>query len=186
MLHDYRHLEGSRIAMREPGILNIEMTDACAWFNLRVAEDGIALASKAFHCKLPTALGATAASGGRLALCLAPDEWQLLAPLSERDAIEARFAALYRDCPHSLVDVGHREVGISIEGTAAALALRSACPLDLCNMPVGTATRTIFDKAQIILIRQGQDSFRIEVWRSFADHVWGILQAAGREIALGI
>ena len=186
MLQEYRHLEGSRIITRDPSVLLIEAVEDCARFSLRIAEGGITLASEAFGCDLPKVIGATTASGARLALCLGPDEWQLLAPLGERDAIEAQFAALYPDCPHSLVDVSHREVGISIEGTAAALALRSACPLDLGDMAVGTATRTIFDKAQIILIRDGENRFRIEVWRSFADHVWGILQAAGREIALGI
>lgn len=186
MLQEYRHLEGSRIITRDHGVLRIEAVEDSARFSLRIGGDKIAHAARALGCDLPNTIGATAASGARLALCLGPDEWQLLAPLDERDAIETRFAALYSDCSHSLVDVSHREVGISIEGTAAVLALRSACPLDLGAMPVGTATRTIFDKAQIILIRQGQDSFRIEVWQSFADHVWGILQAAAREIDLEI
>ena len=96
------------------------------------------------------------------------------------------FAALYATCPHSLVDVGHREIGIAVEGAAAVLALRSACAFDLETMPSGTGMRTIFDKAQIILIRHDENRFRIEVWRSFADHVWGLLQAASREISLGI
>jgi sarcosine oxidase subunit gamma len=186
MLHEYRHLEGGRIAARNTGVLNIERANDCARFNLRIAPENLALASKAFGCELPATIGETAASNGRMALCLGPDEWQLLAPLAESDAIEAQFSALYSDCQHSLVDVSHREIGISISGSAATLALRSACPLDLDKIPVGSATRTIFDKAQIVLIRQGQDSFRIEVWQSFADHVWGILQAAGREIALEI
>jgi sarcosine oxidase subunit gamma len=51
---------------------------------------------------------------------------------------------------------------------------------------VGTGCRTIFDRAQIILIRDAEHRFRIEVWRSFADHVRGIIEATRREIALGI
>lgn len=186
MLREYRHLEGSRIVTGDEGVLRIEAVEDCARFSLRIAGDKVALAATAFGCDLPNTIGATAASDARLALCLGPDEWQLLAPLGERDAIEARFAALYPDCPHSLVDVSHREVGILISGSAATLALRSACPLNLDDIAVGSTTRTIFDKVQIILIRQGQKSFRIDVWQSFADHVWRILQAAAREIDLGI
>ena len=73
-----------------------------------------------------------------------------------------------------------------MEGEAAALALRSAIAFDVEAMPVGSGCRTIFDKAQIVLIREDKNRFRIEVWRSFADHVWGLLQAVSREIALGI
>ncbi|KQZ99832.1 sarcosine oxidase [Mesorhizobium sp. Root157] len=185
MLQQYRPLDGSRIAVPD-SVLGIEMADDCTRFNLRIAGTGIAPAGKVFGVTLPKVIGQTAASGDKLALCLGPDEWQLMAPLDERDRIEAAFAALYAKVPHSLVDISHREVGIVVEGSAAAVALCSACPLDLDEMPVGAATRTIFDKAQIVLIRQGRDSFRIEVWQSFADHVWGILQAAGREITLEI
>jgi sarcosine oxidase subunit gamma len=88
--------------------------------------------------------------------------------------------------PHSLVDISHREVGILVEGEAALLALRSAIAFDVEAMPVGTGCRTVFDKAQIILIRETENRFRIEVWRSFADHVRHILHAVSREIALGI
>ena len=52
-------------------------------------------------------IGRTATSGGRLAVQIGPDEWQLLAPLSEGDAIVELFGRL--QTPHSLVDIGHRE-----------------------------------------------------------------------------
>ena len=121
-----------------------------------------------------------------MAIRLGPDEWYLLAAPAEGEAIAARFAELYAATPHSLVDVSHREVGIEVEGSEALLALRSAIAFDIEAMPVGTGCRTLFDKAQIILIREAEDRFRIEVWRSFADHVWGILEAASREIELDL
>jgi sarcosine oxidase, subunit gamma len=36
--------------------------------------------------------------------------------------------------------------------------------------------RTIFEKAEIILWRTGEQSFHIEVWRSFAPYVLGHLE----------
>ncbi|TGR17931.1 MULTISPECIES: sarcosine oxidase subunit gamma family protein [unclassified Mesorhizobium] len=186
MLHERHPLMGHRISLAEGASLVIYDAEDSSRFNLRIAPENLGAASIAFGCELPATIGATASSGGRLALCLGPDEWQLYAPIAESTAIEAAFAALYPRCSHSLVDVGHREIGIAIEGQAAVLALRSACAFDFDTMPSGTGTRTLFDKAQIILIRHDENRFRIEVWRSFADHVWGLLQAASREIALGI
>jgi sarcosine oxidase subunit gamma len=185
MKHEHHPLEGRRI----DSVLDrlaIGMAEDCARFSLRIDAEGLAVAGKAFGCELPSAIGAMRASGGRFAICLGPDEWQLFAPSSEAEGIDQRFAALYAGLPHSLVDVGHRDVGIEISGEAAALALASACALDLEAMPSGTATRTIFDKAQIVLIRHDEQHFRIEVWRSFASHVWAILEAASREVSLGM
>lgn len=158
----------------------------CARFSLRIAPEHLSRAAEAFGSALPEAIGDVAVAGERLALCLGPDEWQLYAPLDEQDGIEARFAALYPDCLHSLVDIGHREVGFDIEGPAAALLLRSGCPRDLEHMPPGTGTRTIFDKAQIVLIRHDAERFRLEVWPSFAPYVQELLSTARREIALGL
>ena len=186
MLQEHRPLMGQRISAAGQSTLDIRTVDDCARFSLRIAPDDADRAASAFGCALPERIGAMATSGDRLALRLGPDEWQLYAALGERDAIEVRFAGLYPKCIHSLVDIGHREIGIAIEGTAAVLALSSACPLDLNAVTDGTATRTIFDKAQIVLMRHARDRFRVEVWRSFAGHVWGLLRAAAREIELGI
>ena len=164
--------------------LDIRAAEDAARFSLRIDPSAAATAATAFGAPLPARIGQTAPSGGRLALQLGPDEWQLIAPLSEGDAIVESFGRL--QAPHSLVDVGHREVGILVEGEAASLALSSAIAFDIEEMPVGTGCRTVFDKAQIILIRETENRFRIEVWRSFADHVRHILHAVSREIALDI
>ncbi len=128
---------------------------------------------------LPTQPCTAAQDGERNALWLGPDEWLLLAPedasLSEWDGPAG-----------AAIDVGHRHVGYVLEGPAVELALAVACPLDLspAAFPIGTCTRTIFGKAEIILWRRGADTFHIEVWRSFAPYVRtllsrGELDAAG-------
>ena len=62
---------------------------------------------------------------------------------------------------HSLVDVSHRQIGLVVSGPAAARALNAGCPLDLGlkAFPVGFATRTLFDKAEIVLWRRAQETF---------------------------
>ncbi len=177
---------GSDKTASEAAGLSIRAAADGARFSLRIDPAAASRAAESFGCTLPGRIGQLTAANGRSAICLGPDEWYLLAPSNEADSIEQAFAELYTECPHSLVDISHREVGIEVEGAAAALALRSAIAFDVEAMPAGAGCRTIFDKAQIILIREAENRFRIEVWRSFADHVRGILDVASREIALGI
>jgi sarcosine oxidase subunit gamma len=186
MMHEHHPPLGREIIAHKTMPLAIRTAPDCARFSLKVDAAELSAASKALGLKLPAKIGGLAASGVKIALCLGPDEWYLIAPLAARDAVERAFADLYGQMPHSLVDISHREVGIEVEGADAALVLQSAIPLDIEAMPVGSGCRTVFDKAQIVLVRNAIDSFRIDVWRSFADHVWGLLRAAAREIELGI
>ncbi|MGQ3028233.1 MAG: sarcosine oxidase subunit gamma family protein, partial [Ferrovibrionaceae bacterium] len=49
--------------------------------------------------------------------------------------------------------------------------------------PVGVCTRTLFAKAEIVLWRTDAQRFRVEVWRSFAGYLWGLLDEIRREHA---
>ena len=53
----------------------------------------------------------------------------------------------------------------------------------LAAFPVGMATRTLYDKAEIVLWRRGETTFHVEVWRSFAPHVAASLAEAARGAA---
>ncbi|WP_333824626.1 sarcosine oxidase subunit gamma [Pinisolibacter sp.] len=119
-------------------------------------------------------------SGSRAALRLGPDEILLLAPGEDAEAIRGELAAKLPAGAHSLVDVSHRQIGLVVEGRSAALCLAAGCPLDLrpAAFPIGMATRTIFLKAEIVLWRQADDRFHVEVWRSFAPYLVGHLSDA--------
>lgn len=168
------------------GALVLEALPDEARFSLRVGADHRSACVGAFGCDLKTEIGAAAGQDGRRALTLGPDEWLLLAPEGERDAIEAAFAALGPGMPHSLVDVGHRSVGIRIAGPGARDALNSGCPLDLSAIPVGGCTRSVFHRAEVVLLRSDADDFRLEVVRSFSDYVWSMLERAVDEAGSGV
>lgn len=186
MLQEHHPLAGREIAMGKSIPLTIRAAEDMARFNLRIDPAELSMASKHFGLTLPAKIGGVAVSPDRRAVCLGPDEWHLIAPLAAQAIVKDAFADLYAEIPHSLVDIGHREIGIEIEGVDAVLALQSAIPFDIEAMPVGSGCRTVFDKAQIMLLRETDDSFRIEVWRTFADHVWGLLRAVAGEIELDI
>ena len=132
----------------------------------------------------PTTVGARSAFGGRTALCLGPDEWLIEAPEAERDALLADLAKL--PAPHSAVEVSDREVTWALEGPAVLTLLATGAPRDLAAMPTGSGARTIFDTAQVVLVREADDRFHLTVWRSFAPHVRALLALAEREIAAGL
>ena len=52
--------------------------------------------------------------------------------------------------------------------------------LDERAFPVGMCTRTLLAKAEVVLWRIAPDSFRLEVWRSFAAYVSLYLAEAAR------
>jgi sarcosine oxidase subunit gamma len=118
------------------------------------------------------------AQGTRATLWLGPDEYLLLGADAESEAAvtEALERAL-GGMPHSLVNIGHRQFALEISGPHAAAILSGACPLDLDldEFPTGMCTRTVLAKADIVLWRIRDDAFHLEVWRSFAGYVTGLL-----------
>lgn len=155
-------------------------------FSLRVGSDDVRAVSQALGFDLPVAIGEKAENVRLDALCLGPDEWVLHCDDSDRGTVAADLAKISDQAPHSLVDISDRERSILAMGEGASVLISTGCPIDLRNMPVGNGKRTIFDCAQIVLHRDGEEHFRIEVARSFAEHVWGLLNLANAELAAGL
>ncbi len=132
---------------------------------------------------LPGPINSCRSTDAGLAARLGPDEWLLIA----RDADEAAGRAVadaLSGTHHSLVEVGHRNVGIAVAGAQATAVLNAGCALDLSDaaFPAGSATRTLLGKAEIVLIRPGTEHiYRVECWRSFANYVHGFLTEAALE-----
>jgi sarcosine oxidase subunit gamma len=162
----------------------LEAAPPVSRFVLRASDAAAARLSAAFG-PIPAELNRAASKGTRAALKIGPDEWLLLAPGEEAATLLAPLDAAIGEEPHSLVDVSHRQTGISVSGPGAVLALSGAVLLDLSpeSFPVGMATRTILDKAEIVLWRQAEDQFHVEVWRSFAPYAWQLLEMLRAENA---
>lgn len=139
-------------------------------------------ASRRLDIALPVEACRAEVRDDRAALWLGPDEWLLLREDWAPDWAAAVQAQL-GDLTGSVVDVGSRFVSLIVEGEAAEAIVASGCPLDLDRrtFPVGMCTRTIFHKAEIVLWRQSDDRFRIEVARSFAPYVEALLAQVAAE-----
>jgi sarcosine oxidase subunit gamma len=70
-----------------------------------------------------------------------------------------------------------------VTGPSAAAALNAFVPLDLDDaaFPVGSCTRTLLGKSEIVLWRTSILDYRLEVARSFSAYVWRLLEAASRQ-----
>lgn len=139
-------------------------------------------AGRGFGVALPTAACRAEVAGERAALWLGPDEWLLLAPPGEVDTVFADLEDALGGQPHSLVDITHRQVALSVAGPQARDLLASGCPLDLApgSYPVGMCTRTLFAKAEVVLWRRSAEEYHLETGRSFSGYVLGWLREAQR------
>lgn len=185
MLNEYTPIGREPISSKG-GKLRISPAENPSRFNLRIDPQQLEAAGRVFGIALPDTIGGSTQGDGKTALCVGPDEWYLLAPPAEQETITRGFAELYSSVIHSLVDIGHREISILVEGDEAVSALQSVLAFNVSAMPVGTGCRTIMDKAQIILLREASDRFRIEVWHSFAPFVWQLLNAVSIELQSGV
>jgi len=152
----------------------------CARFSLRINVTHLTEAATGLGSQLPATIN-TSSIGDKTALCLGPDEWYLLAPEPGVNALVKSFEQACAKQHYSLVDVSHRNVGIELAGPRAGRVLASGCPLDLEAMADGACTRTVFDRAEIIMIKYTSEHYRLEIARSFAPFVWDFLVAIARE-----
>jgi sarcosine oxidase subunit gamma len=162
--------------------VSIDRLLPAARFSIRGGEAAIAAIGEAIGLAFPREACRASQASGFAALWLGPDEWLLIAEGGDPDELYARLTAATGE-PVSIVDVSDRQVAIGVSGPKVTEALNAFNALDLDEQafPVGMCTRTLFGKAEIILWREADDAFRIEVWRSFAPYVFGCLTEATRE-----
>lgn len=179
----------AEVAIRKPALsgllagsatVRLTVAPVATRLALRAPAESVSVLSSALGVTLPTAPKTSGSAGGRSALWLGPDEW-LVIDEAGSDLLSLLSGA---DALHSAVDVSHRNVGIIVSGPGAEVTLSAGCPQDLSLeiFPVGACSRTIFGKAEIVLFRTEDDTFRVECWRSFSEYVFGLL-AEGAEDA---
>lgn len=166
--------------------VSVGLLPPVARFNLRTAPTDLAVTAKAFGLKLPNKIGEGVQKKDRAAFCIGPDEWLLHAAETSQSEIVTKFDAVRSRAPHSLTVLSDREVTLEIKGPDAIELLSVACPIDVSLMPVTGAKRTVFDYAQVVIIRDDDEAFRLEVWRSFLPHVQGLLEIAVKELSVGL
>ncbi|WP_337268203.1 sarcosine oxidase subunit gamma [Oryzifoliimicrobium ureilyticus] len=150
--------------------------------SLRAPAQSIAALSAALSLPLPSEPKTSSRMSDRWALWLGPDEWLLI----DGEGADLMAALSATGALHAATDVSHRNMAILVSGPGAEATLSAACPQDLSlkAFPVGACSRTVFGKAEVVLLRVEDEVFRVEFWRSFAEYVFGLLEEASLDSAI--
>lgn len=148
---------------------------------LRAPDASVEVLGRALGLALPRKPKTSVSNGQRAALWLGPDEWLLIDQADGDPAADCSKITVF----HSAVDISHRNVALLVEGAGAEAAISAGCPQDISLdvFPVGACSRTILGKIEIVLWRTGEQAFRVECWRSFADYAFTLLADAARDAA---
>ena len=181
----------SEIARAEPLLadrfanraVTLEAAEPASRISLRANEEGAASFQESLGFDLPMEANHSANANGRFALWLGPDEWLVIDEINPSETMVPKLP----NRNFAAVDVSHRNTAINVSGPGAERTLNSGCPRDLSvdAFPVGACARTILGRAEIVLLRTGEESFRVECWRSFAPYVWAYLKDGARDATNG-
>lgn len=176
--HRTSALEGRNVAA--DGV-TVTPAASASRISLRAAAESRKALSTALGLTLPEKPKGSATRGMRAALWLGPDEWLVL----DEEGADLMATCAKAGVLHSAVDISHRNTAILVSGPRVEEILSAGCPQDLAlsAFPVGAASRTVFGKVEAVLWRTGEHDFRMEVWRSFCDYAFTLLETAAREHA---
>ncbi len=167
----------------ESAAARVTLAAPVARFSLRARPAARATLARVLGLPLPDRIGARSRAEAREALRLGPDEWLIHAPEAEAPRLTADCAAAYDAAPHSLVEITDREVTFTLTGPKATELLTLGLPRDPDSIAVGEGRRTIFDGQTVVLWRDEDQAYRMDVWRSFAPHLAHLLATGCRELA---
>ncbi|SOC28553.1 sarcosine oxidase subunit gamma [Thalassospira xiamenensis] len=178
------HIDLSKAGiLAESSAVRVALLPPVARFSLRAATPEQKALSKALGAPLPAKIGQCGRKGDIEIICLGPDEWTIIAPEDQAGTINDACAAIYAKTPHSLTEISDREVTVRITGPKASDLITIGCPRDLDQLPTGEARRTVFDGVTTVLWRDGEQNYRLDLWRSFAPHVIALLETGCAELA---
>ena len=150
--------------------------------SLRAPAASLDALSGALGVTIPVKPKTSAAANGRHVLWIGPDEWLVI----DENGADLVAEAAKSGVLHSAADVSHRNTAIIVSGRKVEETINGSCSQDLslAVFPVGACSRTLLGKAEVVLYRTAEDTFRVEVWRSFATFAFGLLDEAAKDAAL--
>jgi sarcosine oxidase subunit gamma len=133
---------------------------------------------------LPVFPNTVAAKGDRRALWLGPDEWLLVGPDGQREALEQALRNGLNGALGSIADVSANRTLLEIRGPKARelLAHGVAIDLDPRSFGPGCCAQTLLAKAQVVVERGSEETaFYVFVRSSFASYLADWLLDAAAE-----
>jgi len=122
---------------------------------------------------LPVMPNTTSSQNDRRALWLAPDEWLVVGPVGQQEALEQALRDGLNGAFGSIVDVSANRTVLEVGGPKARELLARCVPIDLDARSFGPdrCAQTLLAKAQVIIERRGESAFYVYPRSSFAWYV---------------
>ena len=123
---------------------------------------------------VPAIPNTVAAKGDRRALWLGPDEWLLVGPGGQQEALAQTLRSGLNGALGSIVDVSANRTLLEIRGPKARGLLAHGVPIDLDprSFGAGRCAQTMLAKAQVIVERPNEEqAFHLYVRSSFASYL---------------
>lgn len=122
--------------------------------------------------RLPRTCGSVSSSPTSSVLWLSPDEFLAVSARDGAELAAALVTALHGE-PGSAVEVSANRTTLELSGASARDVLEKGCPLDLHprSFTVGAAYATTLASVPVLVWRTEEQTYRVLVRSSFADHV---------------
>jgi sarcosine oxidase, subunit gamma len=133
---------------------------------------------------LPLAPNTVTSAGDRRALWLGPDEWLVVGPDGQQEAMKQALRIGLNGAFGSIVDVSANRTVLEIRGPKARELLAHGVPIDLDvrSFGPGRCAQTLLAKAQVIVERRNEEQpFHLYVRSSFASYLADWLLDAAAE-----
>ncbi len=177
----------SPVLTRHPDWLHVALSGPRCRYSLRCGGDDVAALGEIMGAQLPRKIGETVLESDLDILCLGPDEWMAICGDKRGRQIAKNLGEKAGGTSYALVDISHRNIAFALSGSVALQILNVGCPRDLSAgaFPVGRCTRTVFEHAQIVIVREDEARFKVEIWRSFAPYLAEYFAVAARGLGSG-
>jgi sarcosine oxidase subunit gamma len=164
--------------------------EGLAIVNLRGNADdaafGQAVAS-ALGVALPVKAGSSSESNAVRVVWAGPDDWFIVGPKGQAEALSARLSEALAGQHHAVTDVSSGYTVLHLSGASARDVLAQGCPLDLHPRVFsrGACAGSHFFKASVWLWQTDDTPvYELLVRRSFMGYVWLMLERATAECGL--
>ena len=141
-------------------------------------ESFLSATQNALGFALPLSVGKSSSNNGATALCLSPDEWMLWSPDAKRESLLAKLEKSLSEVFAAAVDISDYYAVLELRGENAADILAAGCPLDCSQMRAGDCAQSHHGAAQILIYKNDDESFDIQVRISFAPYLWRRFETA--------
>jgi sarcosine oxidase, subunit gamma len=142
--------------------------------------------ASALGFELPVVPNTVASREERRALWLGPDEWLVVGPDRQQEAVEQSLRSGLDDALGSIVDVSANRTVLEIGGPKAPELLAYGVSIDLDPRSFGSyrCAQTLLAKTQVIIERRDESAFHIFTRISFACYLADFLLDAAAGISL--